>query len=219
MPILRDSSLKNDQGPDSCLSQICLYPFILAEIEAPSYLASRNVSWLLCLRNVSPKDAFLNRILSASVHTLEMSFLRLRSQKILHSVASPSRQHFLRIGNSTSKAFWRYSLSRRYASNFSGPSLPGQIGPLNNEENENTKESQESPSPQKVRQAYKWNQTLFKMFESAATTFVSIMVLGYDNGEPANSCGVADVMTAQDGWIWLPSILQILGFEENGTRL
>ncbi|MCJ1466133.1 hypothetical protein MMC07_004752 [Pseudocyphellaria aurata] len=107
-----------------------------------------------------------------------MSSLKLQSQTILHSVANSRRQHFLRIGNSTSNLFWRYSLSRRYASNFSGPSLPGQIGPLNNEGNENSKEAKESPSPRKGGKAYNWNQTLFKMFESAATTFVSIMVLG-----------------------------------------
>lgn len=74
--------------------------------------------------------------------------------------------------------FSRYSLSRRYASNFSGPSLPGQIGPLGKEENENKDESKEGPSAEKGEQVHKWGHTLFKMFESAATTFVSIMVLG-----------------------------------------
>lgn len=63
---------------------------------------------------------------------------------------------------------------RRNASSVGGPSLPGQMGPLN-EENQNAGKRDDSPE---ISRAFKWRPTLFKMFESAATTFMSIMVLG-----------------------------------------
>lgn len=107
-----------------------------------------------------------------------MSSLQLRSQPFLRSLASSRRQYPRCNGKSTLHTFSPYPVSRRSASNFSGPSLPGQIGPLNNEENENNEESKEGPSQKAREPIYKWSQTLFKMFESAATTFVSIMVLG-----------------------------------------
>lgn len=65
------------------------------------------------------------------------------------------------------------SLSRkqeRYINGFSGPS-PGQVGPSQSEDVEELDKSRVPPSESQ------WKPTLFKMFESAATTFASILVL------------------------------------------
>ena len=132
---------------------------------------------VVSLRNAFPKDASVNRIGFAAVQTFDMSSLQLRSHPFLRSLAPARRQYSLRTGNAAFNSFARYSLSRRYTSNFSGPSLPGQIGPLNSEENGNSEGRKESPSKDGEK-VYKWSQTLFKMFESAATTFASIVVLG-----------------------------------------
>lgn len=62
---------------------------------------------------------------------------------------------------------------RRNASTIGGPLLPGQIGPQNEQKSE-----EETSVPEKVEQTFKWRLTGFKMLESAATTLVSIIVLG-----------------------------------------
>lgn len=63
---------------------------------------------------------------------------------------------------------------RRYAGSFGGPSMPIQVGSSNEPEDENDK----IPKSPKGDQASKLKPTLFKMLESAATTFISIVVLG-----------------------------------------
>lgn len=77
----------------------------------------------------------------------------------------------LRPSRSTD-CYWRCN-----ASTYAGPPLPGQVG-LVNEENEDAKEKQDPPKVSKNGQPSRWGPTLFKMFESAATTCVSLMVLG-----------------------------------------
>lgn len=62
---------------------------------------------------------------------------------------------------------------KRSASTIGGPSLPGQIGPQNEQKSE-----EETSVTEKVEQTFKWKLTVFKMLESAATTLMSIMVLG-----------------------------------------
>jgi hypothetical protein len=59
----------------------------------------------------------------------------------------------------------------RHINGYGGPPVPGQIGPSN-------ADTEEISKPGKVEQPPKWSPTLFKMFESAATTIVSLMVLG-----------------------------------------
>lgn len=63
---------------------------------------------------------------------------------------------------------------QRHASSFGGPSMPIQVGPSNEPNDENDR----IPNSSKENQTGKLKPTLFKMFESAATTFMSIMVLG-----------------------------------------
>jgi len=57
----------------------------------------------------------------------------------------------------------------RYVNGFSGPS-PGQIGPQGEEADASNADEKSLPTS-------KWSPTFFKMFESAATTFASILVL------------------------------------------
>lgn len=63
---------------------------------------------------------------------------------------------------------------KRYGSSYGGPPLPGQVGPPLDV----TEETGGKASPREEEQNFRWKLTLFKMFESAATTFMSIMVLG-----------------------------------------
>ncbi len=60
--------------------------------------------------------------------------------------------------------------SRRYAGGIGGPA-PGQIDLQGEDAEANTQNE-----PKETRS--NWSPTLFKMFESAATTFASILVLG-----------------------------------------
>ncbi len=60
--------------------------------------------------------------------------------------------------------------SRRYVNGFSGPS-PGQVGPQGDD-------AEEPPYARKGTPRLKLVPTLIKMFESSATTFASILVLG-----------------------------------------
>lgn len=78
------------------------------------------------------------------------------------------------MSNITDHSRWRtvHWNSTRHASNFGGP-LGGQFGPLNQED----EAIEETPKPSKSEQNSKWTPTLFRMFESAATTFASILVL------------------------------------------
>lgn len=59
---------------------------------------------------------------------------------------------------------------RRYLNGFGGPS-PGQIGPQ-------ADDVEEPPKAEKDRPRSQWSATLFKMFESAAATFASLLILG-----------------------------------------
>lgn len=59
---------------------------------------------------------------------------------------------------------------KRNVSGYNGPQIPGQIG--------QNPETVGNDEPEKVGQSSNWSPTLFKMFESAATTIVSLMVLG-----------------------------------------
>ena len=77
---------------------------------------------------------------------------------------SPCRDHIRSIASS----------KRCYANGFGGPSAPGQVGPQNGE----PEESEEPKNVGKERRLSRWGPTLFKMFESAATTVASIVVLG-----------------------------------------
>lgn len=60
--------------------------------------------------------------------------------------------------------------SRRYASDIGGPTA-GQIDLQGKDVNEDTQTEQRNAR-------FNWSPTLFKMFETAATTFASILVLG-----------------------------------------
>ena len=61
--------------------------------------------------------------------------------------------------------------SIRHIGGYGGPPIPGQIGPQNEDVADTTQ-------TEEARQPSNWSGTLFKMFESAATTIVSLMVLG-----------------------------------------
>lgn len=76
-------------------------------------------------------------------------------------------------------------LERHYVNGSIGPS-PGQIGPQGEDTEESTKIGYNKSTS-------KWGPTLFKMFESAATTFASLFVLGSVDTEPQMHFGdVAD---------------------------
>ena len=62
-----------------------------------------------------------------------------------------------------------FRLVERYVNGFSGPS-PGQIGPQG-------EEADAADADEKSPPTSRWSPTFFKMFESAATTFASILVL------------------------------------------
>lgn len=59
--------------------------------------------------------------------------------------------------------------NERYLNGFSGPS-PSQIGPQD-------EVTSSSAADERLPLTSKWSPTFFKMFESAATTFASILVL------------------------------------------
>lgn len=63
---------------------------------------------------------------------------------------------------------------KRYANNYGGPPVPGQVLPLLG-----TEDAEEKAMPRMDEQEFQWRSTLFKMVESAATTLMSIMVLGF----------------------------------------
>lgn len=66
---------------------------------------------------------------------------------------------------------------KRYANGYgAGPQLPGQVAPQPGQPEEQTSEKDAGG---RQDQSSEWNPTLFKMFESAATTMVSLFVLGY----------------------------------------
>ena len=66
-----------------------------------------------------------------------------------------------------------FVLEKRFASAYGGgPSMPGQVGPSIEEADEESSEKRAKDQPPK------WGPMFFKMFESAATTFASLMVLG-----------------------------------------
>ena len=69
-----------------------------------------------------------------------------------------------------SKSILHFEIDRRCINGFGGPT-PGQVGPQGHEAEEPQGSKGTSSSP-------KWGPTMFKMFESAATTFASILVLG-----------------------------------------
>lgn len=73
-----------------------------------------------------------------------------------------------------SNSYWKtvHWNSTRHASSFGGP-LGGQFGSLNQED----EAIEETPKFSKSEQTSNWTPTLFRMFESAATTFASILVL------------------------------------------
>ena len=75
----------------------------------------------------------------------------------------------LRLGDSKRPSI-AIRLERRLVNGSVGPS-PGQIGPLEEDTEEPTKIEYNKPTS-------KWGPTLFKMLESAATTFASLCVLG-----------------------------------------
>lgn len=60
--------------------------------------------------------------------------------------------------------------TKRCVNGFSGPS-PGQVGP-------EADDAEENPRAEKDTPRLRWAPTVIKMFESSATTFASILVLG-----------------------------------------
>lgn len=64
---------------------------------------------------------------------------------------------------------------KRHANGYGGgPQTPGQVSPQPGQPEEPDKD----PSENKNTQGWAWGPTLHKMFESAATTTVSLVVLG-----------------------------------------
>ena len=59
---------------------------------------------------------------------------------------------------------------RREASSYGGPPTPGQVGPQAQQD--------EDEEPKEKDQSKKWNPTFVKIFESATTTFASLLILG-----------------------------------------
>lgn len=117
--------------------------------------------------------------------------------------------------------------SRRYVGGIGGPT-PGQIEPQGEDAEERTQ-----PDPKKTRSS--WSPTLFKMFESAATTFASILVLGlagygyhryykylvlkkmtnaFEPGDPvlelaALGKGISDTVLEEDDQPWIRKVEQL----------
>lgn len=109
--------------------------------------------------------------LSCSIGFREMAYVKSRSLRF-EIVKRYSQQNIL-LGLIGAHSPTRTSVclrSRRYVGGIGGPT-PGQIEPQGEDAEERTQ-----PDPKKTRSS--WSPTLFKMFESAATTFASILVLG-----------------------------------------
>lgn len=70
---------------------------------------------------------------------------------------------------------------KRFGSSYGGLPAPGQVGP----QLEADEEVEGKSPPREDEQAFRWRFTLFKMIESAATTFMSITVLGLVSLESA----------------------------------
>ena len=100
-------------------------------------------------------------------------FVKLRSaMPVIRRGGYRSTQQFFRKPTYPSRQ-WPLGLTpTRYSSGYGGPPMPNQIGPQNTEIEEDT-------TQEKTDRASDWSPTLFKMFESAATTIVSLVVLGY----------------------------------------
>lgn len=95
--------------------------------------------------------------------------------QVLESSRSMPRWGTLLLRRVKFQRFKRNEIKFRcYAGSFGGPSAPYQIGP-SNEPNE---PNNETPKPANEDQTAKLRPTLFKMLESAATTLMSIVVLG-----------------------------------------
>lgn len=80
------------------------------------------------------------------------------------------------LSHITDRSCWRivHWNSTRNASSLGGP-LGGQVGPMNQDD----EAIEETPKSSKSEQTSKWTPVLVRMFESAATTFASILVLRY----------------------------------------
>lgn len=100
-----------------------------------------------------------------------MSFC-LRSEVLKrYSQQKPRSYPLFGLAGARSPTKWSFCLrARRYAGGFGGPT-PGQI----EVQGENAEEYTQT---ERKKTRYSWSPTFFKMFESAATTFASILVLG-----------------------------------------
>ena len=88
-------------------------------------------------------------------------------------------------------------LERRYVNGSVGPT-PGQFGSQEEDTEEQTKSEY-------LKSTSKWGPTLFKMLESAATTFASLFVLGLVNTE--SKTHFEDVTDyRRPGWLGTPTI-------------
>ncbi len=91
-------------------------------------------------------------------------------------------------------------VERRHVNGSVGPS-PGQFGPQGEDTEKTTKIEDNKPTS-------KWGPTIFKMFESAATTFASLFVLGLvDTESKTHFEDVADHRRL--GWLGTPIISTI----------
>lgn len=82
---------------------------------------------------------------------------------------------------------------------------------------EETVEAEGKAASREDEQPFRWRGTLFKMIESAATTFMSIMVLGFVLSSSTQD-QLSDIVL-QDGGIWLSSLLQISCASKSGARI
>ena len=87
-------------------------------------------------------------------------------------------------------------LERRCINGSVGP-LPGQFGPQREDIEESTKSEYNKPTS-------KWSPTLFKMFESAATTFASLFILGLVDTESKKHSKMLLITDGQASWVRLP---------------
>lgn len=93
----------------------------------------------------------------------------LRSVSLGRQSCKVGKSPILRLGESQRTSI-AIRLERRHVNGSVGPS-PGQIGPQESDTEEPSEIEYNKPTS-------KWGPTLFKMLESAATTFASLFVLG-----------------------------------------
>ena len=133
---------------------------------------------------------------------------------------SLSDAHWLRVPYRISPIYITPRQFVRWAGTYGSPSGTGlsdpQVGPPGiGESDPHDKPRKQDGDGDESQRSSAWHPTLFKMFESAATTFASLTVLGYVLHSMLRLMRKAKP-PSKAGWIRLPPLLQTSSSQENG---